>query len=102
MTLTDDIRDIADTVYVRFAALRDQEADRKARLADTQKKKLELEAAVDRVELLRQGGVELPAYSCVNCYVFHDQISQMSQIPSDTGIDLFRCRTCEHEMEIEP
>jgi hypothetical protein len=94
------LNQIAQTAYERLAALRDQEADLKARLANIQKEKPQAEAAIDRVELLRSGGIKLPQFACVNCYVVHDRKTEMRPIASDSDVDLMRCRECGHEIEI--
>ncbi len=94
------LADIAESVEARLAQLNEEEARIKARLAEMQPEKAELDAASERINLLRSGKRELIEYGCPNCFVFHGIDFEMTPIPSDTrGVDLFHCHNCDYELE---
>lgn len=90
----------AEYVLGQFNGLRDEESNLKVRLADTQEKKAQLEAAVARAQSLLKGNVDLPQNPCINCYVFHERFSSMTPIPDVNGVNMFRCQTCGDELHI--
>ncbi len=96
------LTDIAEEVKARLAQLNKEEARIKFRLAEIQPEKAKLNAASERIELLRSGKSKLIDYGCPNCFVFHGIESEMAPIPYDIGhVDLFRCHKCNYELEKE-
>jgi hypothetical protein len=92
---------IAEDVLLQFESLRDQEAELRARLAETMEQQEQLGSAVERAQSLLKGDVDLPKNPCVNCYVFHDRLSSMIPVADETAVSMFRCRTCGDELEVE-
>lgn len=97
-----ELHEIAESLDTRLAELNQKETAIQTDLAKVQQEKSEAQAAIQRIQLLRSGQRQLVNYGCLDCYVFHDISTEMSQLESDTGTDLFRCRKCGYEMEIEP
>ena len=96
-----EFADIVESVEARLAQLNEEEAHIKTCLSEVQSKKVELNAASERIELLRSSKSELIDYACPNCYVFHGIEFEMTPIPSDIEhVDLFRCHKCDHEVKI--
>ena len=60
-----------------------------------------IQAALDRAKLLESGGRKLDTSDCMDCFVRHGRITKMTAIPSDDGIDIFRCRKCWDRKEID-
>ncbi len=90
--LPEKLADIVETAEARLAKLNEEESRIKSRLAEMQPEKAELNAASERIELLRSGRHELIEYGCPNCYVFHGIDFEMTPMPSERDhVDLFRC-----------
>lgn len=60
-----------------------------------------IQAALDRAKILESGERKLDTSDCMDCFVRHGRIIKMAQIPSDDGIDIFRCRKCWDEKELD-
>lgn len=101
MPFNNKMQRIAEDVLHQFETLRHQEAELRARLAETMEQKGRLSSAVERAQSLLKGDVELPQNPCINCYVFHERLSSMSPVADETGVSMFRCRTCGDELQVE-
>ncbi len=60
-----------------------------------------IQAALERAKLLEVGERKLATSDCMDCFVRHGRITKMASIPSDNGIDIFRCRKCWDEKELD-
>ncbi len=97
-----EFTEIAEEVEARLTQLSEEEARVKSRLSEVQSEKVELDAASERINLLRSGDSEPISFACPSCYIIHGIESEMTPIPSDTkGVDKFRCHKCGYELEKE-
>ena len=97
-----EFTDVAEEVEARLAQLNEEEARVKSRLSEIQSEKAELDAASERINLLRSGDSEPISLACPSCYIIHGIESEMAQMPSGGGhIDLFRCHKCDYRLEKE-
>lgn len=60
-----------------------------------------IQAALDRAQFLEVGGRKLVTDDCMDCYVRHGRIVKMTQVESNTGIDIFECPKCWDRKEID-
>ncbi len=100
--MSNELQDIADSLQNRLAEASRKESEARSDLFEAQQEKLELQAAFERVDLLSSGKLLLDIDDCIECFVFHKRDSKMTQIPSDSAIDKFRCRACGYEREVKP
>ena len=86
----------------RLAKLNEEEASIKTRLSKVQSEKTKLNAASERINLLRSGDSEPIRFACPSCYIIHGIESEMTPISDDRShVDLFRCHKCDYELEKE-
>ena len=97
-----ELNEIAESLNTRLSNLEHQEVTIKGNLSEVQQEKSETQVAIKRINLFRSGSRHLAIDDCINCFIRHGRDSKMTAIPSDSGIDLFRCRQCGHEKEVEP
>ena len=82
--------------------LLDEFEGRKVEAANSQDKELStIQTALDRAKLLEVGGRKLATDDCMDCFVRHDRIVKMTQVESNTGIDIFKCPKCWDRKEID-
>jgi hypothetical protein len=67
----------------------------KEQLADTQSK-------LDRANLFPKSHGDSDPPVCLRCFVYHNQPFVMSPAPSPSPqIDIFKCKQCESELQVE-
>ena len=97
-----EFTEIAEEVEARLTQLNKEEASIKTRLSEVQSEKVELDAASERINLLRSGDSEPIRLACPDCYIIHGIESEMAPISDDRGhVDLFRCHKCDYRLEKE-
>jgi len=97
-----ELNEIAESLNTSLSNVQHQEATIKGHLSEVQQEKSETQAAIERINLYRSGSRPLAIDECLNCFIRHGRDSKMTAIQSDSGIDLFRCRECGHEIEVKP
>jgi len=97
-----ELNEIAASLQDRLATANRKESEAESNLRDAQQEKSEVQASIQRVKLLRSGDRQLAIDDCLECFVLHKRDSKMTAIPSDSNVDIFRCRVCGYEKEIEP
>ncbi len=60
-----------------------------------------IQPALDRAKLLEVGERKLDTEDCIDCFIRHGVITKMTQIPSDSGVDIFECPKCWDRKEID-
>ena len=92
-------QDVAEAAQQRIARLKQEIGKLKTKLAIAETALESANSAIDRLDSF------LPImgddHQCPNCWVADGVRCPLKPIPSETGIDRFRCETCHREFSNE-
>jgi hypothetical protein len=97
-----NLKQLSQTTKDSLSRLVEQEATLNAELTVIQQEKEQMQAALDRIELIRSGEHDLGRYDCMYCFVLNGNTTEMKPTPSETDCLMLYCSGCERKFEFKP
>ena len=100
--MNSELDELLEELQTRLSAADLEESEATAKASEARKKQANIQSALSRLNLIREGKIILDRDICTNCFIEHDHRTKMRNRPSDSSADLYYCPKCDEEFELEP